>query len=65
MDDVVTYEKLMKVVKLLEDNDCPTGIVYAYLTTNAAKVLGHTDYEEVGDGIVKVTIHNKRIQKNG
>ena len=65
MDDKITYEAIKELAELLDKNDCPTGIVYVYLTTSAAKALGHTDFEYIGDGIVKVTIHNKRIQKNG
>ena len=65
MDNKITYEVLKNLVEVLDKNDCPTGIVYAYLTKRAAKTLGHTDFEDIGDGIVKVTIHNKRIPKNG
>ena len=69
VDNKITYEVLKNLVEVLDKNDCPTGIVYAYLTKRAAKALGYTDFEEIGDGIgdgiVKVTIHNKRIPKNG
>jgi len=58
----VESNQIQEIIDLMDAQDIPTGIVYAYLNKRGAETLGYTeeDYEEIGNGIVKITVHNPR-----